>query len=644
MVSIQDDSMVNLDDDVSDDDEDNEGDEDQDPSLIVQDSSLDNKKEKGMEIYVGKLDKNAVEEDLVNVFQQFGELKSTRIVRKPNSNKSKGFGFVRFASVDQANRALSELKDGVEVRGKRVVISASQDNDTLHLGNICKTWNKEQVLQQLKEYGIEHIEVLRLPEDPKMEGKNKGFAFLEFSTHSDAVEAFKRLKKPDVVFGRDISAKVEFAETPKPSMAEDLLQVNVVHLEGLTEDWTEEKVKDICKTYGEILKINVRPKSRNKRKDFGFVTFNSSESALACVEGINNTAIGVETKIKASIAKPQQKGGIHGKFKVEKQSENSNKKSQPKSSKMKGVVNTQQTNINKKRPLKNKQKGSLKRDGGSSKVGESSKMKGDNGSQHANRKRKASFEPKSNARDLGTPKKPKKGSQGPNSQSASKAGSNKRKVPGNEAREDRGNRNAQGKKPFKKQKGNMHGRERDNYRKPKGDAYPRRGPAEYRNSTRYTDPYAPKYAASASNAYHVDSDRRYKEMEPHAGYIEPAAYSRYAQPAVRTHGQHQTVYHSQSQSQLYPRYLDLPVVTQPHRGYIEAQPYRDYRPSAVVQVARGPYDSGHARVVRHDDRGSGGLTYAGGQPHPASQVPDHTSYYQAGGSYSGAYGSRGGYY
>lgn len=96
------------------------------------------------------------------------------------------------------------------------------------------------------------------------------------------------------------------------------------------------------------------------------------------------------------------------------------------------------------------QKGSLNKDGGSSKVGESSK--GD-GSQPANRKRKASFEQKSNARDLGTPKKPKNGGQGPNSQSVSKAGSNKRKVPGNEAREGRGNRNTQGKKPFKKQKG-----------------------------------------------------------------------------------------------------------------------------------------------------------------------------------------------
>ncbi|KAI7751576.1 hypothetical protein M8C21_004142 [Ambrosia artemisiifolia] len=543
-------------------------------------------------------------------------------------------------------------------------------------------WNRMQVLQQLKEYGIENIEVLRMPEDTKADRKNKGFAFLEFHTHADAVAAFKRLKKPDVVFGRDISAKVAFSETPKPS-DEDLSQVNEVHLEGVTKDWTEEKVKDICKQYGEILKINLRPKTRSKNKDFGFVTFSSSESALACVEGINNTAFGVEPKIKASIAKAQQKGlnqkqGFHGGYKVEKQSENSNKKSQPKSSKMKGGLNPQQTKTNKKYPSKNKmkdntvkpqQKGPQKIDGETSKEAELSKMKGDNDSQHGRRKRKANSEQKSNARDMGTPKKPRNGGQGQNSQSASKARSHKRKkAPGNEVREDRGNRNAHGKKSFKKQKGNMHGRERDNYRKPKGDAHTRRGYDDYRTPTGYTDPYAPKY-----NAYHVAPDhslstRRYKEMEPHAGYIEPAfakqsgSHSGYAHP----HSQHQTAYlgsASTGQSQFYPRYVDQPAMTQSRRGYIETavapavQHYRDYRPSATVQardpydrpsatvqVARDPYDSGFARVVRHDDRGAGGVTYAGGPPLPASQVPSRTDYYQAGGSYGGAYGTRGGYY
>ncbi|KAK9063246.1 hypothetical protein SSX86_017116 [Deinandra increscens subsp. villosa] len=687
-LAVEDDSMVNMDNDETvdyseeddayiEDEDEEEDDEDQDPSLIVQDSSPDNKKEKGTEIYVGKLDKNAVEDDLVTVFQRFGELISTRIVRKPNTNKSKGFAFVRFASVEQAKLALSELKDGLEVRGKRVVISASQDNDTLYLGNICKTWKKEQVLQQLNEYGIEHIEVLRVPEDSKIENKNKGFAFLEFRTHADAVAAFQRLKKPDVVFGRDVSARVAFAQTPMHSKDADLSQVNEVHLEGITKDWNEEKVKDICKKYGEIVNINLCPGKRNKRKDFGFVTFNSSESALACVEGINSTDIEGEAKIKASIAKPQQKGriqkqGLHGGFKVEKQNGDSNIKSQPNSSKMKGVLNTQRSKINKRNPSKNairentlkpQQKGPLKKDGESSKEAESSKMKGDNEPQQRKRKRKAFSEQKASARDLGTPKKQKNVGQGQNSQPDSRAGIHKRKNPlGNEVRGDRGNRNAQGKKPFKKQRGNMQGRERDNFRKPRSDTNSRRGHDDYINSTRY----GPRYPASAPNAYHVASNHslstvRYKEMEPHAGYIEPAygkpsgSYSGYVQPIVQSsHTQHQTVYlePSSSQSHVYPRYLDRPATTQSHRGYIETtvahevQPYRDYRPHANVQIARDHYDPGRARIVRHDDRGAGVLTYVGGPPYQASQAPNHTSYYQAGpgGSYGGAYGNRRAYY
>lgn len=32
-----------------------------------------------------------------------------------------------------------------KVGGKHVKISASQDNDTLYMGNICKLWTKERV-------------------------------------------------------------------------------------------------------------------------------------------------------------------------------------------------------------------------------------------------------------------------------------------------------------------------------------------------------------------------------------------------------------------------------------------------------------------------------------------------------------------
>lgn len=39
------------------------------------------------------------------------------------------------------------------MRGKKVGISAGQDNDTLYVGNICKTWSKEHVMFNF-EFGV----------------------------------------------------------------------------------------------------------------------------------------------------------------------------------------------------------------------------------------------------------------------------------------------------------------------------------------------------------------------------------------------------------------------------------------------------------------------------------------------------------
>ena len=50
-------------------------------------------------------------------------------------------------------------------------------------------------------------------EDTNDEGKNRGFAFLEFPSRSEAMDAFKRLQRRDVVFGVDKLAKVSFADS-----------------------------------------------------------------------------------------------------------------------------------------------------------------------------------------------------------------------------------------------------------------------------------------------------------------------------------------------------------------------------------------------------------------------------------------------
>lgn len=65
-----------------------------------------------------------------------------------------------------------------------------------------------------------------------------------------------------------------------------------MYIEGLAGDWDEEKLKENCKQYGEITEIKLLQGLGKKRKDVGFISFTSRESALACIEGINNAQIG----------------------------------------------------------------------------------------------------------------------------------------------------------------------------------------------------------------------------------------------------------------------------------------------------------------------------------------------------------------
>lgn len=73
----------------------------------------EHRKRKEFEVFVGGLDKDANEDDLKKVFSQVGEITEIRLMMNPITKKNKGFAFLRFATVEQAKRAVSELKNPV---------------------------------------------------------------------------------------------------------------------------------------------------------------------------------------------------------------------------------------------------------------------------------------------------------------------------------------------------------------------------------------------------------------------------------------------------------------------------------------------------------------------------------------------------
>ena len=272
-------------------------------------------KQKEFEVFVGGLHRDAEENDLKRVFSEIGEIVEIRLVKNPHTQKNRGFGFVRFATIQQAKQAVAKFKN-LHVKGKQCGVTRNQDNETLYVRNICKSWTKEDLQNKLTEYEIENIEEITLTENPQQEGTNKGFAFLEFPTHLEATKALKRLQKRDVFFGIDFHAMVEFAKRGIEPDEEVMSQVKCVFVDGLPAYWDEEEVRDKFHKYGEIERVRLaRNMAATKRKDFGFIHFSTREATLACIEGINENEVNTEDNkvtLKASLQKPPQKGQTYG--------------------------------------------------------------------------------------------------------------------------------------------------------------------------------------------------------------------------------------------------------------------------------------------------------------------------------------------
>ncbi len=77
------------------------------------------------QIYAGNLSYQMSDETLRDLFQQHGEVTSVKIIRYPDSGKSKGFGFVEMANDDEADNAIQKL-NGSDVLGRNIRVNIAR--------------------------------------------------------------------------------------------------------------------------------------------------------------------------------------------------------------------------------------------------------------------------------------------------------------------------------------------------------------------------------------------------------------------------------------------------------------------------------------------------------------------------------------
>lgn len=74
-----------------------------------------------MNIYIGNLNYQVSESQLFDLLEEFGEVKSAKLITDRETGRSKGFAFVEMASAESAERAIKEL-NGKEFQTRTLVI------------------------------------------------------------------------------------------------------------------------------------------------------------------------------------------------------------------------------------------------------------------------------------------------------------------------------------------------------------------------------------------------------------------------------------------------------------------------------------------------------------------------------------------
>ncbi|XP_063531872.1 probable RNA-binding protein 46 isoform X2 [Cydia strobilella] len=175
---------------------------------------------KGCEVFVGKLPRQIFEDELVPIFSRLGKIYEMRLMMD-FSGSNRGYAFVTYTRREDAAAAIREL-NGYEIRPSRYIgVVKSVDNCRLFLGGIPQTKTKEEVNEELskKVTGIVDVILYKNCFDRK---KNRGFAFVEFSSHRAAAMA-RRALVPGCVKLWDQDVMLDWAE-PEPDIDDELMK------------------------------------------------------------------------------------------------------------------------------------------------------------------------------------------------------------------------------------------------------------------------------------------------------------------------------------------------------------------------------------------------------------------------------------
>lgn len=78
-----------------------------------------------MNIYVGNLSREVVEDDLQQIFAAFGTVQTAALIKDKFTGESRGFGFVEMPNKEEATAAIAAL-NGKDLKGRPLTVNEAR--------------------------------------------------------------------------------------------------------------------------------------------------------------------------------------------------------------------------------------------------------------------------------------------------------------------------------------------------------------------------------------------------------------------------------------------------------------------------------------------------------------------------------------
>jgi RNA recognition motif-containing protein len=81
-----------------------------------------------MNIYVGSLSYDVTEAELKNLFSEFGDVSSVKIIEDRETGRPKGFAFVEMPNQAEAEKAVKNLNEK-EIKGREIKVNEARPRE-----------------------------------------------------------------------------------------------------------------------------------------------------------------------------------------------------------------------------------------------------------------------------------------------------------------------------------------------------------------------------------------------------------------------------------------------------------------------------------------------------------------------------------